>query len=254
MEKISIITVSYNSVSTIRETIDSVLSQDYPDIEYIVVDGNSTDGTRDIIEAYGNRITKFICEKDSGLYDAMNKGIWAATGSVVGILNSDDLYHEKSTIRKVMDTFTQTQADCVFGDLFYFKSGQPNKPLRYYRGRNFSPQKIRWGVLPPHPAFFVRTSTYHRIGLFDTRYKFAADFDLMARFLYVHRISYQYIPEMLVRMRIGGVSTESFSRIIKINREDMASCRKNNIDTNFFLFHIKYFFKIAQVVNLRYFF
>lgn len=254
MEKISIITVSYNSASTIRETIESVLSQTYPNIEYIILDGGSTDGTQEIIKESESRISKFICEKDNGLYDAMNKGIRMATGSIIGILNSDDLYHDADTLSQVMASFEKTNSDCVFGDLFYFKSKNPKKALRYYRGSNFSPQRIRWGLLPPHPAFFVRACIYHRIGLFDTQFKLAADFDLMARFLYVHRISYHYIPRLLVKMRIGGLSTESFRHILKMNREDIASCKKNNIDTNFLLFHIKYLFKIVGVVNPRYFF
>jgi glycosyltransferase involved in cell wall biosynthesis len=254
MRKISIITVSYNSSSTIRETIESVLSQDYPNIEYIIVDGLSTDGTVEIVKSFGKKIDQFTSEKDSGLYDAMNKAITMATGDVVGILNSDDLYFNSNVLTDIMNEFGRSNSDCVYGDLFYFDTKQPDRPLRYYKGKNFSPSKISIGILPPHPTFFVKKSIYQKFGTFDTQFKYAADFDLMARFLYVNRISYSYIPKTLVKMRTGGLSTQGLKRIIEINREDIASCKKNNIKTNLFLFHLKYIFKIFYITHPRYFF
>lgn len=244
---ISIITVCYNSARTIRETIDSVLKQDYPKIEYIIVDGASTDQTKDIIASYKSGIAVFKSEKDRGLYDAMNKAIDLATGEVVGILNSDDIYASHDVISTVMNEFVSKNVDCVFGDLYYFRTGNQDKALRYYRGKQFSRNKIRLGITPPHPAFFVRRQVYEKYGKFDLQFKYAADFDLMLRFLYVHSVSYSYIPMIMVKMRLGGVSTDGFRRLIEINKEDLRSYRKNGVRTNFLLFHVKYIFKILDV-------
>lgn len=247
MKKISIITVCYNSAATISETIDSVLSQTYSNIEYIVCDGLSTDGTQDIVNSYGSKISKFVSEKDRGLYDAMNKAIEMTSGEVIGILNSDDLYANPHIISTVMNEFEKSNVDCVFGDLYYFKTGKPEKPIRYYRGKNFSRRKITMGILPPHPTFFVRRSVYEKHGTFDLQFKYAADFDLMARLLYIHRVSFTYIPMIMVKMRIGGISTSSLRQLIRINKEDIESCRKNGIPTNFLLFHFKYLFKVLHI-------
>jgi glycosyltransferase involved in cell wall biosynthesis len=247
IRKISIITVCYNSATTIRETIDSVLAQDYPNIEYVIVDGDSTDATKQIITSYSDQISIFKSEKDNGLYDAMNKAIGLATGDIIGILNSDDVYATVDVISTVSREFETSGVDCVFGDLYYFKTGNKDKPLRYYRGKSFSRNKIRLGITPPHPTFFVKREMYEKYGKFDLQFRFAADFDLMLRFLYVHSISYSYIPKILVKMRLGGISTGGIRRLIEINKEDLRSYRKNCVRTNFFLFHIKYLFKILDV-------
>lgn len=247
MLKISIITVCYNSALTIRDTIDSVLSQDFMNIEYIIVDGLSSDGTQDLVKSFGSRISKFISEKDNGLYDAMNKGVSMATGDIIGILNSDDIYSTNQIISLVANKFENENSDCVFGDLVYFQSKDPKKIVRKYSGRNFSRQKIRIGILPPHPTFFVKRNVYEQFGNFDLQFKYASDFDLMARLFYVHNISYSYLPIVMVNMRLGGISTGSFKRIIEINKEDLRSCKKNKIPTNFLLFHIKYVLKILSL-------
>lgn len=250
MIKVSIITVSYNSAGTIRETIDSVLSQDYPNLEYIILDGLSKDGTQEIILSYGSRISRFVSEKDDGLYDAMNKAIDMASGDVVGILNSDDLYASNTIISEVVKVFEKEQVDSVFGDLYYFSTNSPDKAIRYYRGDKFKREKVRLGLTPPHPTFFVKRWVYEKFGKFDVRFRFAADFDLMSRFLYVHSISFAYLPITMVKMRMGGISTGSFQRIIEINKEDFASLKKNNIPTNFLLFHLKYFYKVFGVKSI----
>jgi glycosyltransferase involved in cell wall biosynthesis len=247
--KISIITVSYNSASTIRYTIESVLNQGYDNIEYIVIDGNSTDGTKDVIGSYGSRITKFISEPDSGMYDAMNKGIALASGSIIGILNSDDIYHSASILSTVMAAFHEPLIDCIFGDLIYFRS-DPNRTVRLYRGKYFKKSRVPMGILPPHPTFFVRKAVYDRFGVFDLSFRYAADFDLMARFLYVNNITYKYLPITMVRMRLGGISTQNLRTIVQINKEDLRSCRKNGIHTNFFWFHLKYFLKVFEIRSL----
>lgn len=248
LPKISIITVCYNSAETIRETIESVLSQDYLNVEYIIFDGASSDETLEIVKGYGSKIS-FTSEKDEGLYDAMNKAIDRATGEFVGILNSDDLYASKTILSEVVRAFETRQVDSVFGDLYYFSNGAQDKPIRYYKGDKFKREKIRQGLTPPHPTFFVRKTIYEKYGKFDTQFRLAADFDLMSRFLYVHSISFAYLPTTMVKMRMGGISTGSFRRIIEINKEDLASLRKNKIPTNFLLFHLKYFYKVFGVKN-----
>jgi len=247
MVKVTIITVTYNSADTIAETIESVFSQDYSYIEYIIVDGLSTDGTQEIVKNYATGISKFISEKDTGLYDAMNKGIDMATGEIIGILNSDDLYENSQVISRVVNEFERSNTDSVFGDLYYFKSDNPIKPVRFYKGKNFSKKKIEIGILPPHPTFFTRRSVYEKYGTFDLQFKLASDFDLMTRFLYVHNISYSYLPINMVRMRLGGISTGNWKRIIQINKEDLKSCKKNNVRTNFIMFHLKYFIKVLYI-------
>ncbi|MFO7256963.1 MAG: glycosyltransferase family 2 protein [Bacteroidota bacterium] len=250
MDKVSIITVCFNSGETIADTVDSVLSQDYKNVEYIVVDGASTDNTMDILRSYGDRIHKLVSEKDNGLYDAMNKAIDLSTGDVIGILNSDDIYDNEKVLSRVMHEFATKNVDSVFGDLYYFKPNKPEKPIRHFRGRYFRPGMIRMGILPPHPTFFVRREVYDKYGKFDLRYKYAADFDLMARLLYVHRISYSYLPLNLVRMRIGGISTGSWRRIIEINNEDLKSCREHGIPTNAFMLHMKYLLKMFGIRDI----
>jgi glycosyltransferase involved in cell wall biosynthesis len=249
MVKITIITVSYNSASTIRETIDSVLSQDYPNIEYIIVDGLSTDGTQAIVLSYGTKISKFVSERDKGLYDAMNKGINMATGEVVGILNSDDLYLNSKVVSEVASVFNKKNVDIVYGDLFYFKTGFPDTPLRYYKGGEFSLRRVRYGLMPPHPTFFIKKDVYEKYGKFDLQFTLSADFDLILRFLGVYKVPFQYLPSVLVKMRTGGKSTSSLRRTMIMNREDLDSCRKYGIKSNLFKFYLKYPIKLLNFFN-----
>ena len=245
--KISIITVSFNSASTIRETIDSVLAQDFPDIEYIIVDGNSTDGTQDIIRLYGDRIDKFVSEPDNGLYDAMNKGIDMATGDIVGILNSDDLYAETTTVSLAAETFQRDNVAIVYGDLYYFRTGRPDVPRRIYKGGLFSMRRAKYGLMPPHPTVFIKRELYQKYGKFDTRYSLSADFDLLLRFLGVHQSTFSYIPRFLVRMRIGGKSTSSLKHLFVMNKQDLHSCKRHGLKTNVVKFYLKYFTKILSL-------
>ncbi len=249
MRKITIITVCFNSLNTIQETINSVLSQDYKDIEYIIIDGLSSDGTQDVVRNYGSRITKFISEKDNGLYDAMNKGIDMASGDIIGILNSDDLYAHAKVISQAVSAFDQKNIDAVYGDLYYFKTGFPNTPLRYYRGGVFSIKKVEYGLMPPHPTFFIKKEVYKKYGKFDTQYSLCGDFDLILRFLGVHKVPFEYIPNVLVKMRTGGKSTSSLKRTFIMNREDLHSCKKNGVKTNLFKFYSKYLIKIFHLLN-----
>lgn len=210
--KVSIITVVWNNAKTIKDAIDSVLSQTYKNIEYIVIDGASSDGTVEIVQSYGDKISKFVSEKDRGLYDAMNKGIALAAGDVVGILNSDDFYIDEIVIERVVKEFKEKQVDSVYADLVFVKPENLDKTVRYYDSSHFNPAKFAYGWMPAHPTFFVKREIYEKYGVFRTDLKIGADFDILARFLYTHKISYSYMKEVLVKMRVGGVST-SFSSI-----------------------------------------
>ena len=242
--KISIITVVWNNKETIRDAIDSVLSQTHKNIEYIIVDGSSRDGTIEIVQGYGDKIAKFLSEPDKGLYDAMNKGIELATGDVVGILNSDDFYIDKFVIEKVVNEFEEKGVDSVFGDLVYIKPGNLDKTVRYYDSSKFNPSKFAYGLIPAHPTVFLKRNIYKKYGLFRTDLKIAADFDLLVRFMFTHKVSYSYIQEVMVKMRIGGVST-SLSSIWIINKEQLEVCIDNDIDTNIFKILSKYFSKVS---------
>jgi glycosyltransferase involved in cell wall biosynthesis len=245
--KISIITVTYNSAGTVEDTIRSVLSQDHPDLEYIVVDGGSSDGTLSVIEKYRDRITAVVSEPDQGAYDAMNKGIGLASGEVIGILHSDDVYAHSGAISRIAGAFQKYQTDTVFGDLVLVKRGDTSKITRYYRAANFSVKSLACGRMPPHPAFFVKKSCYDRYGTFKTDYKIAADFDLVARFFHVHGLTYHYLPGVLVKMRTGGMSTRSLKSNIILNQEILRACRDNGIGTNIFKIYSKYLTKIGQM-------
>jgi len=241
--KISIITVVWNNKETVKDAIDSVLNQTYENIEYIIIDGASTDGTLDIVKSYGDEITKFVSEPDKGLYDAMNKGIAQSTGDVVGILNSDDFYIDKFVIEKVVKEFEDKKVNSVFADLVFVKPENLDKTVRYYDSSKFNPSRFAYGWMPAHPTFFVKREIYNRYGVFRTDLKIGADFDILARFLYTQKISYSYMQKVFVKMRIGGVST-SFSSIWINTLEQLQVCRDNDIDTNIFKILMKYPSKI----------
>ena len=243
--KISIITVCYNSSSFIRFAIDSVLSQSYSDIEYIVIDGGSNDGTLDILDEYVDYISHFVSESDKGIYDAMNKGIALATGDIIGILNSDDFYIDEFVIDKVVKEF-ERNIECLYADLVYVRSENLNKVIRYYDSSQFTPSKFAYGWMPAHPTFFVKKDIYNKYGVFRTDLKIAADFDLILRFLYTHNLTYSYIQEPIIKMRMGGVST-SFSSIWINNIEQLQVCHDNNVDTNIFKIFLKYPSKILGI-------
>ncbi|BBM03885.1 glycosyltransferase family 2 protein [Microbulbifer sp. GL-2] len=210
MKKVSIITVCYDSVDTIQDTLESVLKQDYPNIEYIIVDGGSTDGTMDIVKCYSGRISTIVSEPDRGIYDAMNKGIELASGDFVGILNSDDVYTDNRVISDIMKQLTMTNSDCIYGDLEIVAKDDLNHRLRFCSSRKFSISKFRWGWMIPHPTFFVKLSCYKRLGLYKLGYRISADFELLVRFLYLNRISSTRLPRCIVRMRQGGLALVGF--------------------------------------------
>ena len=246
--KVSIITVVRNNKETVKNAIDSVLGQTYKNIEYIVVDGASTDGTVEMVRSYGDKISQFISEPDSGLYSAMNKGISLATGDVIGILNSDDFYIDDKVIQRVVKEFEEKNVDSVYADLVYVEPKNLNKTVRYYDSSKFNPSKFSYGWMPAHPTFFVKKDAYEKHGVFRTDLKIAADFDILIRFLLTHKISYSYMQEVLVKMRVGGVST-SFNSIWINNIETLRVCRDNGIKTNIFKILSKYPAKISGLLK-----
>ena len=243
--KISIITVSLNSESTITQTIKSVLSQTYKDIEYIIIDGASFDRTTEIIEKYNDKIASFISEPDNGIYDAMNKGINMATGEIIGILNSDDFYVDNNVIESVVREFNNRGVDSIFSNLVYVSQNDINKTIRYFDSGQFKPSLFSYGLMPAHPTFFVKKRIYEKYGKFRTDLKNASDFDLLARFLYVNKITYHYIDKVIVKMRVGGVST-SFSSVWTNNIEILSACKANGIKTNIFKILWRYVFKFRS--------
>jgi glycosyltransferase involved in cell wall biosynthesis len=248
---VSIITVVYNGADTIAEAIESVLGQTYPDIEYIIIDGASTDGTQDIVARYGNRISQFVSEPDRGLYDAMNKGIERATGEIIGILNADDLYRHSDVISRIVETFRQQEADAVYGDLVYAPREAPDRVMRYWEAGTYIPGAFLRGWMPPHPTFFVRAHVYRQHGYFTTALKSAADYELMLRFVHKHQIQVAYLNEVIVVMRLGGVSNSSLSNRLRANREDRAAWQMNGIKPGLFTLWLKPLRKIGQFWQRR---
>lgn len=226
--KISIITSVYNNRDTISDAIESVLSQTYPNIEYIVIDGASKDGTVDIIRTYADRITTFVSEPDRGIYDGLNKGVERATGDVIAFLHSDDLYNDPEVVARVAEAFISTNADAVYGDLVYTPKSDTSKVLRYWKSRDFHPDLLKQGWMPAHPTFFARRELYERYGAFDTTFRIAADYDFMLRVL-SQGIKTHYLPTVLYKMRVGGESNKSIKNIIKKMREDYRALENNRI-------------------------
>lgn len=244
---ISIITATYNSAATLRDTFDSVLAQTYKDIDYIVVDGCSKDNTLDIIREYEPRFDgrmRWISEPDKGIYDAMNKGIRMAKGDVVGILNSDDFYTSHDILEFVAANVKDV--DAVYGDIHFVKPDNLNKCVRYYSSRNFRPWAMRFGYMPAHPSFYVRREVYEKYGLYALDYKLAADYDMMVRLFCKHRITARYVNIDFVTMRTGGASTNNISNRILLTKEDAKACKRYGIYSNFLMCSVKYITKVFE--------
>jgi glycosyltransferase len=243
--KISIITTCLNSEKTIEDTIKSVLFQNYPDLEYIIIDGGSKDNTLKIINKYKDRITGIISEPDSGIYDAMNKGVKMVTGEVVGIINSDDFFAHDTVIDKVASYFEHHDVGACYGDISYFVKNNTNKQVRFWKAGEYNKKKLKNGWAVPHPAFFVRKEVYEKYGLFNTGFEIAADYELMLRFL-LKGVRLGYIKETLVKMRSGGYSANSFNQRIKGWRELREAWRFNNQKTPLFFIIRRLVLKIKQ--------
>ena len=249
--RISIITVAFNSHKTISDTIDSILKQSYSNIEYIIVDGGSTDGTSEIIRSYGSRISTFISEPDKGLYDAINKGIRLATGDVVGLLNSDDYFYNANVIKDVAKSFEENDIDAVFGDVIFVDNKNLSKVTRFYSSKYFRLWKFRFGFMPAHPTFYAKRELFEQIGYYKSDYKIATDFELLVRFLFINHINYKYIQMPFVSMRRRGVSNRSILSNITLNKEILRACKENGIKTNYFNIYSKYFTKIFEFMGKK---
>ena len=233
---VSVITAVYNNATCLSDCLKSLSSQTYPHIEHIIIDGGSTDGTLDVIARLtqdASRLTphtsRVISEPDNGIYDALNKGIRLATGDVIGFLHADDIYADETVIERVADVMKQKNCDSCYGDLLYVDKVNTDRTIRYWKSGEFSPDLLRQGWMPPHPTFFVKRAVYERAGLFDTSFKIAADYELMLRFLAKHKISTRYIPEVLIRMRVGGASNRSIPNILRKSSEDLRAMKMHNM-------------------------
>ncbi|MBL0313365.1 MAG: glycosyltransferase [Holophagaceae bacterium] len=246
--KISIITTVYNHPRVI-EALDSVLAQRLDpgdELELVVIDGGSTDGTLSRLEGYRSRVAVFLSEKDSGIYDGMNKGIERASGDIIGILNSDDLYEDDHALATVLEIFHSSDAQVVYGDLVYVREDDPSKVVRYWKSSPYEDGLFERGWMPPHPSFFVRRQVYEQHGCFDLAFQLASDLDLMIRFLVKARMRFQYVPKVLVRMRLGGASNKSVRNIIKGNLEGYRACKKNGLKVSLLFFVHKIISRIPQ--------
>ena len=250
--KISIVTPAFNSAKTIRHTIESVARQTYPNVEYIIVDGGSQDATAKIVAQYPDVVDLFISESDHGVYDAMNKGIRAASGDIIAILNSDDFYIHSHVLEQIATTFQESGADSVYGDLQYVDQHNPNKVIRHWESGVFQRRSFLAGWMPPHPAFFVKRVIYLRHGLFNLSLKSSADYELMLRFLYKHQVSTAYVPDVLVRMRVGGLSNATWRGRLRANREDRTAWKINGIKPRFYTTILKPLRKLQQFYSHPY--
>lgn len=247
--KISIVTVAYNAAHTIGDTLASVAAQTHPDIEHIVVDGASTDGTLAVVERHGGRVARLISEPDKGIYDAMNKGLRVATGDVIGLLNADDVYADDGVLARVASTMAHERLDALFGDAEFVHPERPDRPLRRYRSERFRPDRIAWGWMPAHPTLFLRRQVYERFGLFRPDYRIAGDFELVARVFHGDTLKYRHLPEVMVRMRTGGISTGGWRSTLLLNREVLRACRENGIRTSLPRILSKYPAKLLEFLH-----
>jgi glycosyltransferase len=228
--KISIITACYNSAATVVDTLKSVSGQGYVDIEHIIVDGGSTDNTLALVKEHGKRVARVISGPDSGIYDALNKGIKASTGEITGILHSDDAYQDENSLNRVAETFKGSGADSCYGDLVYVKRDDAARVVRRWRAGAYKATRFRNGWMPPHPAFFLKRSCHEKYGLYDTSFPIAADYELMLRMLYRHGISSVHIPEVLVRMRAGGTSNPGLLTTARCLKENYRAWKVNGLE------------------------
>lgn len=251
--KISIITITYNSAATVEDTIKSVVMQDYPNVEYLIIDGKSKDNTLQIVEKYKDKITKVVSEKDKGLYDALNKGIKHATGDIVGMLHSDDLYSHPKVLSNIVKTFQNNpHAEGVYADLVFVNRNDTDKVMRTWESGEYQEGDFLKGWMPPHPTFFVKKETYEKHGGFNTELKLSADYELMLRLIHKNQIKLAYLNEVIVKMRMGGVSNVSFFVKLKANIEDKMAWKLNGIKPKMTTMLMKPLRKLGQYFKRAY--
>jgi glycosyltransferase involved in cell wall biosynthesis len=247
--RVSIITACYNRAATVGQAIESVASQTYGDIEHIVVDGGSTDGTLEVIARHRESVDRLIPGPDQGVYDALNKGVAAATGELVGFLHSDDFYASRDVVSMVVAQIESQRLDAIYGDVAYVRPDDLERVVRVYSSRRFRPDRIAWGWMPAHPALFVSRSLFGRCGPFKTDYRIAGDYEFVARIFSRGDLRYAYVPKVLVKMRTGGLSTRGWRSTLTLNREILRACRENGIRTNYLKILSKYPAKLLEFVR-----
>jgi glycosyltransferase involved in cell wall biosynthesis len=243
---LSVITVCRNARGTIEQALSSIHRQSHRPLEHIVVDGASTDGTLDILRGRQAGIAQLVSEADEGLYHAMNKGIALATGDYLGFLNADDIYADAEVLARISRAVQAERVDAAYGDLVYVRQDDSNAVVRYWRSGNYAAGRVERGWMPAHPTFFVRTELLRRLGGFDTRYRFQADYEMMVRLFLKERISSAYIPEVLVRMRVGGHTNRSLRNVYLGNLEAYRACVDNGIEVSPFFILQKMFSRLPQ--------
>ncbi|EJD6663201.1 glycosyltransferase family 2 protein [Providencia sp. CRE-3FA-0001] len=246
--KISIITATYNSSKTIIDTILSLEKQTYSNIEYIIVDGASSDNTLDIIKKYSTKISTIISEPDKGIYDALNKGIMASTGDIVGFLHSDDIFAYPNAIEDLVNTLVNDESQAIYADLEYVSKENTENVVRRWVSGSYKHENLKKGWMPPHPTFFMKKELYKEHGVFDLNFKISADYDSLLRYLWLHNISVSYLPKVVTKMRVGGESNRSFLNILKKTKEDILVLQKNNIFWVYPLF-MKNISKLPQFIK-----
>lgn len=247
--KISVITVCYNSAKTLEKTLQSVADQDWPYIEHIVIDGGSTDKSLEILLGF-KHLSVLVSEPDKGIYDAMNKGLKLATGDIICFLNADDQYASSTVLSYVVKTMMESKADALMGDVVFFHENNPGHTVRRYRSGRFNPTRLAWGWMPAHPGLFLSSKEVRRTGLFKVDYQIAGDFEFIVRLFSKQNLQYQYIPEVLVRMQMGGISTGGFRSKILLNLEVLRACRENGLKTNLFKILSKYPVKMIEYFHI----
>ena len=251
--KISVVTVTFNSAATVRDTIESVLKQEYKDYEYLVIDGGSKDNTVDIIKEYEPKFEgrmRWISEKDKGMYDGINKGIRMATGDVVGIINSDDFYHRTDIFDIINKAFEENKdIQAIYGDVRFVHPDNLEKTVRYYSCKHWRPWRFRFGFMPAHPTFFTYKENFEKYGYYQYDYHIAADYELLIRHLYTNHVPAKYVPVDFMKMRTGGRSTNGWKANVLLNKEIVRACKENGIWTCMPLLFMKYFLKVFELIK-----
>ena len=244
--KVSIITVTLNSEKYLSDCIRSIRNQNYKNIEHIIVDGKSTDGTLRIIHRNLDSISSWISESDRGMYDAINKGLQMATGDVIGILNSDDMFASADSVRSIVDCFQTTKTDSIYGNLVFVDPKNTHKVVRHWKSSSYKRSRFCYGWMPAHPTFYIRRELLSQHGMYENHYFTAADYEFMARYLFRDKVSSQYLDTMLVKMRTGGLSNGSFKKWFRANRRDYLAMRQNKIPFSFLVSIMKPLLKLPQ--------
>jgi glycosyltransferase involved in cell wall biosynthesis len=246
---ISVITVCYNSRATIERALQSVVDQQWSQVEHIVIDGDSTDGTVEILERFRPHLAALVSEADKGIYDAMNKGLARASGEIVCFLNADDQYADPEVLSDVVQHMQLHRLDALVADVGFFRADDPTRMIRHYRSDRFSPKKLAWGWMPAHPGFFLRREVAQRVGMFKTDYRIAGDYEFVVRAFHGHQLRYRHLPRVLVHMQAGGASNKSWRARVLLNQEVLRACRENGVNTNMAMILSKYPAKLLEMLR-----